>query len=182
MILVIDLFFSLILVIICFPIILIVSALIFICDGWPIFYKSKRVGKNLKLFSIYKFRTMINNTKKDEITLLGKILRRTSLDEIPQLLNVLKGEMSLVGPRPLPKAILDKISSKKRLMRSSVKPGITGYTQIKYRGKKRTLSEKVNLDIFYVNNNSVWFYLSILFFTPVVLFKRFFLNKSGKSL
>jgi len=182
MIIIIDIFFSIILVIIFFPIILIICLLIFIFDGLPIFYKPKRVGKNLKLFCIYKFRTMTNNTKKDEITFLGRILRRTSLDEIPQLLNVLKGDMSLVGPRPLPKDILNKITPKKRLIRSSIKPGITGYTQIKYKGKKRTLGEKVNLDIFYVNKNNAWFYLSILFITPMVLFKRFFFNKSGKTL
>ena len=112
--LIIDIFFSMILGIIFLPIILILSILIYIFDGLPIFYRSKRVGKNLKLFNIYKFRTMKNNSKKEEITFLGKILRRTSLDEIPQLLNILKGEMSLVGPRPLPKEIINKIVIKKR--------------------------------------------------------------------
>ncbi|MDA9733435.1 sugar transferase [Candidatus Pelagibacter sp.] len=180
--LIIDIFFSTILGIIFLPIILILSILIYIFDGLPIFYRSKRVGKNLKLFNIYKFRTMKNNSKKEEITFLGKILRRTSLDEIPQLLNILKGEMSLVGPRPLPKEIINKIVIKKRVIRASIKPGITGYTQIKYSGKKRTLSEKVDLDIFYINKKNIWFYLNILFFTPLVLIKRFFYNKSGNSL
>ena len=179
---IIDIFFSMILGIIFLPIILILSIFIYIFDGLPIFYRSKRVGKNLKLFNIYKFRTMKNNTKKEEITFLGKILRRTSLDEIPQLLNILKGEMSLVGPRPLPNEIINKIMIKKRLIRASIKPGITGYTQIKYNGNKRTLSEKVDLDIFYINKKNIWFYLNILFFTPLALIKRFFYNKSGNSL
>lgn len=177
-----DFFFSIILGTILSPIILLIIFFILIFDGLPIIYMSKRAGKNLELFSIYKFRTMKNNTKKDQITFLGKILRRTSLDEIPQLLNILRGEMSLVGPRPLPIKILKKISKKKRIMRCSIKPGITGYSQVKYTGKKRSLEEKINLDIIYIKKQNIWTYFNILIFTPIVILKRFFLNKTGKTL
>ena len=177
-----DFFFSIILGIILSPIILMIIFFIFILDGLPIIYMSKRVGKNLRFFSIYKFRTMRNNTKKDQITFLGKILRRTSLDEIPQLLNILEGEMSLVGPRPLPIKILKKISKKKRIIRCSIKPGITGYSQIKYSGKKRSLEEKINLDIIYIKKQNILTYFNILIFTPIVILKKFFLNKTGKTL
>lgn len=177
-----DFFFSIILGTILSPIILLIIFLIFIFDGLPIIYMSKRAGKNQRLFSIYKFRTMKNNTKKDQITFLGKILRRTSLDEIPQLLNILEGEMSLVGPRPLPIKILKKISKKKRIIRCSIKPGITGYSQIKYSGKKRSLEEKINLDIIYIKKQNILTYFNILIFTPIVILKKFFLNKTGKTL
>ena len=95
------------------PLGIVIALLILIFDGVPIFYNSKRIGKNFKLFKIYKFRTMEINKTKDKITSLGKILRRTSLDELPQFFNVLKGDMSLVGPRPFPKETLNKLSREK---------------------------------------------------------------------
>ena len=164
------------------PVIILVSFLIILIDGFPILYISKRVGKKNKIFNIYKFRTMKLNTPNDEITFLGKFLRRLSIDEFPQLINILIGDMSLVGPRPLPAHILKKISKKNKILRSSIKPGITGYSQIKYSGKKRTLKEKVLLDIVYVKNYNIFLYMYIIFLTPTVLNKRFFFNKKGKTL
>lgn len=177
-----DIFFAISFVLIFFPLILLISILIFFLDGSPIIYISKRVGKNQTLFNIYKFRTMKNNTKKDKITIFGKILRRTSLDELPQLINILKGEMSFVGPRPLPLKIFNKITKKKRIIRCSVKPGITGYSQVRYKGKKRSLNEKVDLDIFYIKKINLWEYFNILFLTPLVIIKRFIFNQTGKTL
>lgn len=182
MIFVFDIFFAISFGIIFLPLIFIISILIFFFDGWPIIYISKRVGKNHNLFNIYKFRTMKNNTKSDEITTFGKILRRTSLDELPQLINILKGEMSFVGPRPFPLKIHRMITKKKRNIRCSVRPGITGYSQIRYKGMKRSLNEKVDLDIIYINKNNLWFYFTVLFFTPLVIIKRFFFNQTGKTL
>lgn len=177
-----DIFFAISFVLIFFPLLLLISILIFFLDGLPIIYISKRVGKNQTLFNIYKFRTMKNNTKKDEITILGKILRRTSLDELPQLINILKGEMSFVGPRPLPLKIFNKITKKKRIIRCSVRPGVTGYSQVRYKGKKRSLNEKVDLDIFYIKKINLWEYFNILFLTPLVIIKRFIFNQTGKTL
>ena len=109
----------------------------------------------------------------------GKIIRRLSLDEIPQLFNILLGHMSLVGPRPIPKIVEKKINSKQALLRQKVRPGLTGYCQIKYNGKKRDWEEKINLDIFYINNYSLTLYFKILILTIPVLYTRFFKNKSG---
>ena len=108
-----DVLFSIIILIIFSPIIFIISILIWIFDGRPIIFKQLRVGYKGKEFVIFKFRTMKNVFFKQEelrLTVLGKILRKTSLDELPQLINVLRNEMSLVGPRPLPKNIENKIN------------------------------------------------------------------------
>ena len=177
-----DLILTFFLLILFLPLGILIALLILIFDGLPIFHNSKRIGKNFKLFNIYKFRTMEINKGKDKITFLGKILRRTSLDEIPQFFNVLKGDMSLVGPRPFPEGTLNKLSKKKRVIRCSVRPGLTGYSQVNYKGKKRSLNQKVAQDIVYINNRDIWLYFRILFFTPMTLLRRFFLNKSGKSL
>ena len=180
--LILDISLSFFILIFFSPVIIVVSLLIFLIDGLPILYISKKLGKKNIIFNIYKFRTMKLNTKNDEITFFGKFLRRSSIDEIPQLLNILIGDMSIVGPRPLPIHILKKISKKNRLLRSSIKPGITGYSQIKYRGRKRTLKEKVDLDIIYIKNYNVSLYMYIIFLTPIVLIKRFLFNKKGTTL
>ena len=130
-------------------------------DGWPIIYKQSRVGYMGNQFIMLKFRTMSNNAFKDEklrLTSLGKLLRKTSLDELPQLINVLKKDMSIVGPRPLPKTIEKKINKSLKLKRRMILPGITGMSQINYTGKNRKLVDKVNLDIQFIDNYSLFNY------------------------
>ena len=173
-----DIIFSLLFILFFSPFILFITILILICENHPILFLSYRVGLHGKLFKIYKFQTMIN----EEVTYLGFFLRRMSLDEIPQLFNVLIGDMSLVGPRPLPEKIEIIIDDKNRLIRRNIRPGITGLAQIHYSGKKRTLEEKINLDISYINNVSFRKYLNILLLTLPTLIRRFIYNKSAKSL
>lgn len=145
-------------------IILIVAPFIIIDDGFPIFYNAKRVGQNGKLFKMYKFRSMKNNAPdirladgstyngEDDprVTKVGKILRATSLDEIPQLLNVLTGKMSLIGPRPDPPDWLEKYPEDIKVF-LKVKPGITGYSQAYFRNSVDG-EEKMKNDAFYATH------------------------------
>ena len=133
-----DVLISMLMLLIFLPIMFIISLLILAIDGRPIIYKQSRVGYKGRLFIIFKFRTMTNVVFKDEklrLLPLGRILRRLSLDELPQLINVLKEDMSIVGPRPLPKSIEKKIKKSIRLKRRKILPGITGMSQINYTGK-----------------------------------------------
>ena len=182
----IDILLSLVLIIFLIPIYFLIASIIFL-DGLPILYLSKRVGKNGTLFLMFKFRSMneIKNKKisdSERLNRLGIFLRRTSLDELPQLFNVLLGDMSLVGPRALPWNIEKKISKNRRVIRRKVSPGITGLSQINYTGKKRTLSQKIKFDIEYVKNLSILNYFKILFMTFFVLIRRYKQNKKGYSL
>ena len=173
-----DILISIILIIIFTPIIIAIIFLIIIIERHAVIFISIRVGKKGKLFKIYKFQTMLNK----EITNLGFYLRRMSLDEIPQLFNVLKGDMSIVGPRPLPEIIENEIISKDRESRRKIRPGITGLAQVHYSGKKRTLEEKINLDLYYINNISYLKYLNILILTFPTLIRRFLYNKTANTL
>jgi len=155
------------------PVILIVAIAIYIRMGGPIFFCQPRPGKNGRVFNFYKFRTMTSdcdadgNLLPDEQRLipLGQFLRKTSLDELPQLLNVLKGDMSFVGPRPLLVRYLDRYSPE-QARRHDVMPGITGWAQVNGR---RLLDgnwpEKFRLDVWYVDNWSLSLDLKILFLT-----------------
>lgn len=177
-----DIIISILLFIILLPIFLVISFFIFIIDGSPVIFRQTRVGYNGKKFIIFKFRTMSNATYKNEklrLTFLGKILRKSSLDELPQFINVLKKDMSLVGPRPLPKIIEDKIKLPLKIKRRKILPGITGISQINYTGKKRKLAEKINLDIQFINNYTLYNYFQILLKTPIVLILRLIKNKSS---
>tara|TARA_X000000368_G_C22963512_1_gene682081 strand:+ start:558 stop:1115 length:558 start_codon:yes stop_codon:yes gene_type:complete len=177
-----DVFFSILLLIIFSPIIFLVSLLILVIDGKPIIYKQARVGYKGRQFLIFKFRTMKNTIYKDEklrLTPLGKFLRRTSLDELPQFLNVLNKDMSIVGPRPLPQIIEKKIARSIRKKRRQILPGITGMSQINYSGKNRKLIEKLQLDMQFINNYTVYYYFKILLKTPIILIIRFFKNNSS---
>ena len=177
-----DILISIFILIIFLPIISLISFLILVIDGWPIIYKQSRVGYMGRQFIIFKFRTMTNNVLKDEelrLTLIGKILRKTSLDELPQLINVLKKDMSIVGPRPLPEIIERKIDKSFKLKRRKILPGITGMSQINYTGKNRKLVDKVNLDIEFIDNYSLINYFKILLKTPIVLIIRLIKNKSS---
>ena len=177
-----DILISILILIIFLPILIIISLLILVIDGKPIIYKQFRVGYMGRQFIIFKFRTMSNTIFKDEklrLTLLGKILRKTSLDEMPQFINVLNKDMSIVGPRPLPKIIENKINRTIRVKRRQILPGITGMSQINYSGKNRKLSDKIKLDMQFINNYTVYNYYKILIKTPIILIARFFKNKSS---
>lgn len=180
-----DIIISLIIIIISLPIIIFSCVLIYIYNGPPIFYISERVGRNGKLFKMYKLRTMknkINSNEEDKITKIGKFLRRTSLDEVPQTLNILKNEMSLVGPRPLPPYVESQIFINNRKFRRLVKPGITGYSQIKYNKRRRNWDEKSDLDIKFVKEFSIFKYIHIILLTFPTIIKRFRFNKKGRTL
>lgn len=177
-----DVFISISILIIFLPVLILIPILIIIFDGSPVIFKQVRVGLNGKKFNIFKFRTMKNTFYKNEIlrlTFLGKILRKTSLDEMPQFINILKNEMSIVGPRPLPEKIEKKIKNTLRKKRRTILPGITGMSQVNFTGKNRTLSEKINLDIKLVNNYNLYNYFKIMLNTPIILIIKFFKNKSS---
>ena len=164
------------------------TALILISKlGLPIFFKQSRPGLNRKIFNIYKFRTMTNERDKDGILLpdelrltkFGKFLRSTSLDELPSLWNVLKSDMSLVGPRPLLLEYLPLYSTQ-QARRHEVKPGITGWAQINGRNAI-TWGEKFDLDVWYVDNKSIWLDIKILWLTVKKVIMRDGINQVGQS-
>lgn len=160
------------------PIYLLVSLLVLINLGFPILFKQPRPGINGKLFYIYKFRTMTNEYDKnqnlladmDRITKFGQFLRSTSLDEFPGLWSVLKGDMSLIGPRPLLVEYLP-LYSKHQARRHEVRPGITGWAQVNGRN---TISwdEKFEMDVWYVDNHSFFLDIKILLLTIKKVIKR----------
>lgn len=161
---------------------LLIAALIKLESPGPVLFKQSRTGLNNRIFSIYKFRTMVHDsesrgfeqtkTRDPRITFIGRILRRTSLDELPQLLNVLRGEMSIVGPRPHPVELNEAYQSQVWLFnkRHSVKPGITGWAQIHdHRGPIDSLTgmqQRLHFDLYYVDNWSIWFDIKIIATTP----------------
>jgi sugar transferase EpsL len=166
----------------CAPIMLLSSALIFYKMGNPVFFIQLRPGKNKKTFKIYKFRTMINDanlTDEERITSFGKFLRKSSIDELPQLFNVLMGDMSLIGPRPLLIEYNDHYSQEQN-KRFNIKPGISGLAQVKGRN---TLSwdEKFKLDVYYVNNVSFLMDLKIFFKTILVIIGSDGFKNSGEE-
>jgi lipopolysaccharide/colanic/teichoic acid biosynthesis glycosyltransferase len=158
------------------------SALILYKMGNPVFFIQLRPGKNKKTFKIYKFRTMIsdsNLTDEERITTFGKFLRKSSIDELPQLFNVLMGDMSLIGPRPLLIEYNDHYSQEQN-KRFNIKPGISGLAQVKGRN---TLSwdEKFKLDVYYVNNVSFLMDLKIFFKTILVIIGSDGFKNSGEE-
>lgn len=173
-----DIIISLLGLIILSPIILIVAILVRIKLGSPIIFKQERPGKDEKIFKLYKFRSM--SDKKDEngellpdserLTKFGKILRATSLDEIPELVNILKGEMSLIGPRPLAVCYLPYYNEKEK-HRHDVRPGLTGLAQINGRNAINW-DKRFAYDIEYINNISFINDCKILFKTFYKVLKR----------
>lgn len=179
-----DIFFAVIGIIILFPVMLVIAAAIKLDSKGPVIYKQDRLGKNGRIFKIYKFRTMIENAEKvgsglftfendPRITRIGKFLRKTSLDELPQLFNVLKGDMSFVGPRPpvpfYPKKWEEYTVYEKK--RFSVKPGITGWAQVNGRNEI-DWSERIKLDVWYVDNWSLILDLKIILKSIKVVLKK----------
>lgn len=163
------------------PLFLVVSLAILITDGSPVLFKQERVGKDNKLFTVYKFRTMRNGTgdvataeltdANEKITKTGKLLRLTSIDELPQLFNILNGTMSLVGPRPLIPAEKEIRELREQYGVYSVRPGITGYAQINGRDNIDDKT-KALLDKEYVEKQSFMFDLKIIFKTFMKVLKR----------
>lgn len=171
---VLDFLISLFALIILSPLFLIVSVGVLISDGSPVFFRQKRVGKNNELFEIYKFRTMKRGTENVasndlsdadvKITRFGKILRATSIDELPQLLNILNGSMSLIGPRPLIPEEIRIRELREKYNVYSVRPGITGWAQVNGRDNV-SAEKKALLDKEYVEKQSLMLDIKIFFMT-----------------
>ena len=178
---------ALFLIILFSPIYIVVSLLIFFKMGSPILFRQKRPGYKEKIFGIYKFRTMTNekdefgNLLPDDKRLIGigKFIRSTSLDELPQLFNVLKGEMSFVGPRPLLVEYLPLYNQKQK-RRHDVKPGITGWAQVNGRNAI-SWEQKFDYDVWYVDNQSFWLDIKILWLTFLKVVKRSDISSSTSS-
>lgn len=179
-----DFILAFLLIIIFSPIILIVALLIKLKLGSPILFTQERPGLNGKIFRIYKFRTMSDERDSkgdllsDELRLkgFGKLIRKSSLDELPQLFNVLKGEMSFVGPRPLLVEYL-KLYNQEQAKRHNVKPGITGWAQVNGRNAI-SWEEKFKLDVYYVEHISFMLDCKILYMTFFKVLKRKDINSN----
>lgn len=173
-----DALFSLFLIIIFLPIFLIIYMLVRIFLGTPVIFKQVRPGKNEKLFTLYKFRTMKEDKNKNgeylsdkmRLTNFGKSLRASSLDELPELFNILKGDMSFVGPRPLLQKYLPLYSEDQK-KRHLVKPGLTGLAQVNGRNAI-TWEKKFEYDLLYINSISFFCDIKIIFCTIYEVFKR----------
>lgn len=167
------------------PILIIVAILIRVKLGSPIFFTQDRVGKDGKIFKIVKFRTMLEAydkfgeplSDKKRVTSFGNFIRSTSLDELPELINVLKGDMSLVGPRPLLVEYID-LYSKEQFRRHEVRPGMTGWAQVNGRNNLNW-DEKFKMDVEYVDNQNILLDIKILFLTIFKVLKRDGISKDG---
>lgn len=166
-----DFIAALIMSIVAFPIVVIAGICILITSGGPILFRQKRVGKNEKPFYIYKLRTMAKNKDGvNEVTKLGHILRATSIDELPQLVNILKGEMSFIGPRPWISEY-SKYFTKKDKRRLEVLPGLSGWAQVQGRNGI-TIKQKLKADTWYVDHVSFITDMIILFKTIGIVLKK----------
>lgn len=166
---------------------LVIAALIRLSIGKPVLFQQRRPGLLGKPFTIFKFKTMTDARDSSgkllpdaqRLTRLGGFLRSTSLDELPELINVLEGEMSLVGPRPLMMEYLGRYSPE-QARRHDVKPGITGWAQVNGRNSL-TWEQKFALDIWYVDNRSFWVDIKILFLTLLKVLKREGISAEGSA-
>jgi len=183
-----DLIGSLFGILITSPILLICAVLVKLSGPGPVIFKQERVGLHNKTFQMYKFRSMLQQTESDEkkgwttrddprVTGIGKFLRKTSLDELPQLFNILKGDMSLVGPRPERPQFVEKFREEipRYMVKHQVRPGLTGWAQVNgYRGDT-SIRKRIEHDIYYIENWSIWFDLKIILMT----FFTGFINKNA---
>jgi exopolysaccharide biosynthesis polyprenyl glycosylphosphotransferase len=189
-----DLVGALALLVLTSPLFLFSAIAIKLTSPGPILFKQKRSGLNGQPFTMYKFRSMVTNaeqrqheilsmnemtgpvfkvTNDPRITPIGNLLRKLSIDELPQLFNVLRGEMSLVGPRPLPVDEVKRFDDFAHRRRLSVKPGLTCLWQVKGRNNVTNFKDWVRLDLEYIDNWSIWLDIKILWWTiPVVLFAK----------
>ena len=168
------------------PVLLTVAILVRIKLGSPVLFRQQRPGLNCRLFTMFKFRTMISRTRDEQgnqlpdekrLTRFGLWLRATSLDELPELLNVLGGQLSLVGPRPLMEKYLDRYTPQQN-RRHAVKPGITGWAQVNGRNNM-TWEEKFDYDLWYVDHQSFWLDMKILAMTAWQVVRRSDIAKDG---
>ncbi|MEG0775059.1 sugar transferase [Clostridium sp.] len=179
-----DLIFSIIALPFLFVILTIIGLIIYIEDKGTIFYNAPRLGKDGKIFKMYKFRSMkmnapdirnedgstFNSEDDPRLTKIGKFIRKTSIDETPQLLNIIKGEMSIIGPRPdLPEH--QKLYEGNEVRKLEVKPGVTGLNQAYYRNTV-PWKERIQHDIYYIDNLSLWLDIKIFFKTAISVLKR----------
>lgn len=190
-----DIAIAIVGIVILIPVFVIVAPIIYLTDKGPIFYNAKRIGKNGKLFKMYKFRSMYvnapdirladgstyNGEDDPRVTPIGRFIRKTSLDELPQFLNVLKGEMSLIGPRPDPPDWIDKYPEDLRIF-LTVRPGITGYSQAYFRNSADGM-EKMQHDAFYAKNCSFAMDVRVFFKTiaSVLLRENTYKDVSGEE-
>lgn len=182
-----DLLFSIIVLLLLSPLILIIAILVKLNLGSPILFTQERIGKDNKKFKMYKFRTMKDAVGKDgkqlpdseRLTKFGKILRSTSLDELPELINIVNGEMSLIGPRPLLVEYLP-LYNEEQIKRHNVLPGLTGWAQINGRNAI-SWTEKFKLDVWYVENWSLGLDVKIFFLTVYKVFKREGISGEGQA-
>lgn len=168
------------------PILLITAVLIRIKLGSPIFFTQDRLGKDGKVFKMIKFRTMLDEVDKwgeplpdeERMTSFGQLLRSTSIDELPELINVFKGDMSLVGPRPL-LVEYKELYSPEQFRRHEVRPGITGWAQVNGRNNI-SWCKKFELDVWYIDNKSLLMDMKILIMTVLKVIKRADINQDGE--
>jgi lipopolysaccharide/colanic/teichoic acid biosynthesis glycosyltransferase len=165
------------------PVFLCICILLLVSQGRPLFFIQARSGKNMSMFRLVKFRTMLPSENKElsikdkKFTFFGRFMRNTGIDEIPQIYNIMKGDMSFVGPRPLP-VEYDKLYSDEHKKRFSVKPGITGLAQVN--GKNDiTWGRRFDLDIRYIREVSLRLDFKIILLTIRQLFEALFKKKSG---
>lgn len=177
-----DIILSIIILIILCPFLIIFSIIIKVESEGPILFKQKRVGKNKKIFTIYKFRTMRTDTPKDMpthmlknaesyITKFGNIMRKTSIDELPQLFNIVKGDMSIIGPRPALWNQDDLIKERDKYHANDIRPGLTGWAQVNGRDELE-IPVKAKYDGEYVDKVSLLFDIKIFFKTIINVFKH----------
>lgn len=181
-----DLLVAVILMSVISPLFMLLAILVRLRLGGPVFFRQVRPGLNGELFTIYKFRSMTDERDRQgnllpnaqRLTSFGRFIRATSLDELPALLNVIKGEMSLVGPRPLLPKYLDRYSPF-QARRHEVLPGITGWAQVNGRNAL-SWEDKFTLDVWYVDNRSFFLDCKILFLTFYKVIRRDGINHDGK--
>lgn len=180
----IDLLLSLLLLPFFLLVYLVLAILIKLDDGGPVLYCGERLGMELKKFKMYKFRSMMinapdirnedgstyNSISDQRLTRVGRVLRKLSLDEIPQLLNVVKGDMSFIGPRPSPVGNID-LYNKEYLRKFSLRPGITGYSQAYFRNII-SIKEKQKMDLYYIDNMSFNLDFKIIIVTGLTVLKQ----------
>lgn len=182
-----DFFVALLLIILLFPLLILIALIAGVSIGLPVLFRQQRPGLHGRPFVIYKFRTMTDakdgngNLLSDDqrLTKFGRFLRSSSLDELPELFNVLKGDMSLVGPRPLLMEYLPLYNSE-QAGRHEIKPGITGWAQVNGRNAI-SWDEKFKLDVWYVDNQSFWLDLKILWMTFIKVLKREGINQARQA-